>query len=87
MSKVVIPKGLDIEEIVERDEIEREKATRREEFLNSIRYLRPLSEEEKRHINIKVANYSQRRDAQDIEARRRAEYLAVVGKQLDEEGR
>ena len=87
MSKIVIVKGLDIEEIVERDEIEREKATRREEFLNSIRYLRPLSEEEKKHIDTKVANYSRRRDAQDREAEKRAEYLAVVGKQLDEEGR
>ena len=87
MSKVIIPKGLDIEEIVERDEIKRENATRREEFLRRMQYLKPLSEEEKKHIDIKVANYSKRRDAQDIEAKRRAEYLAVVGKQLDEEGR
>lgn len=84
MGKIIIPKGLDIEEIVERDEIEREKAIRRDEFLDSIRYTKTLSEEEKRQISKRVANYSERRDAQETEARRRAEYATIVGKQLEE---
>ena len=84
MSKFVIAKGLGIEECVERDEIEIEKATRREEFLKRVQYLRPLSQEEKRQIDKKVENYSKRRDAQEAEAKRRAEYGAIVGKQLEE---
>ena len=91
MSKVVITKGLDIGEVVEKVEIQRARAeretvakTRREEFLDSIRYTKTLSEEEKRQIDKKVANYSERKDAEAAEARRRAEYAHIVSRQLEE---